>query len=105
MQRARIRNRGTEASGPYTYRWSVDGQVVKSATSASIPAGSFRWVSFRTRYRPFSELKFEVDPEGAIASNYRAGSETMYAADAAVERSVAMDRPGALVSPDNQKST
>lgn len=64
---AHVINKGTQASGGFSYKWYIDGIEVHIGSSASLAPGdestqttTWSWQSGR------HIVKFEVDPEGAI---------------------------------------
>jgi hypothetical protein len=65
---AHIRNKGTIASGAYTYQWKMDDQIVSTGTAPSIlPEGEstqpYNWTWKSGRHH----VGFQVDPQDIVA--------------------------------------
>jgi len=76
---AHVANKGTVASGPFAFRWLIDGTEVASGTHASLaPAEEgtethqWTWAHALEGERLLGQhtVRFEADPDDAIAETY-----------------------------------
>ncbi|MDD1655646.1 MAG: hypothetical protein LUO91_08120, partial [Methanomicrobiales archaeon] len=64
---AHLRNRGTDPTGTFTFRWYLDGTQVATGTAQSIPAGGSTTVSHTWTWQDGShDISFFADPGNAV---------------------------------------
>lgn len=81
---AHIMNKGTLASGLFTYQWLIDDQIMLSAEHASLPPGIETTVSFDWEWSHPSEgerlleshtIGFSVDPDNTIIETFEKNNQ------------------------------
>jgi len=64
---AQIANRGGQATGSFTYTWSMDGAVVSTATSPSLAPGQATTLTLEWSWQTGPHMvRIELDPENLI---------------------------------------